>query len=101
MASKPKSEVNPGDTAPERPSRKPAATGAAGGKKAAPERAEPPRSDGDGLATLSGDELNAMISRAAYLRAQARGFEPGHEVEDWLAAEAEIRGMMGSARQKR
>ena len=101
MASKAKTEVNPGDTAPERASRKPAATGAAGVKKAAPERSGPPRSEGDGLARLSEDELNAMISRAAYLRAQARGFEPGHEVEDWLTAEAEIRAAMSGSRDKR
>jgi hypothetical protein len=30
------------------------------------------------------------IERAAYLRAVRRGFEPGHELEDWLAAEKEI-----------
>jgi hypothetical protein len=29
------------------------------------------------------------IAEAAYYKAQARGFEPGHEMEDWLAAEAE------------
>jgi hypothetical protein len=32
----------------------------------------------------------ALIAEAAYSRAQRRGFEPGHEEEDWLAAEAEI-----------
>ena len=32
----------------------------------------------------------AMIEEAAYFRAMKRGFEPGHEIEDWLAAEAEI-----------
>jgi hypothetical protein len=32
----------------------------------------------------------AMISEAAYFRSAHRGFEPGHEVDDWLAAEAEI-----------
>jgi Protein of unknown function (DUF2934) len=32
----------------------------------------------------------ALIARAAYLRAQNRGFMPGHEVADWLAAEAEV-----------
>jgi hypothetical protein len=31
-----------------------------------------------------------MIAEAAYLRAQMRNFLPGHEVEDWLAAEAEV-----------
>ena len=28
-----------------------------------------------------------MIELEAYLRAEQRGFEPGHELEDWLAAE--------------
>lgn len=32
----------------------------------------------------------AMIARAAYLRAEQRGFEPGKELDDWLAAAAEI-----------
>ena len=32
----------------------------------------------------------ALIARAAYFRAQNRGFEPGHEQADWLAAEAEV-----------
>ena len=32
----------------------------------------------------------ALIAEAAYSRAQSRGFEPGHEEEDWLAAEAEV-----------
>lgn len=31
-----------------------------------------------------------LITEAAYHRAEARGFEPGHELEDWLAAEAEV-----------
>ena len=32
----------------------------------------------------------AMIAEAAYYRAEARGFEAGHELEDWLDAEREI-----------
>jgi len=32
----------------------------------------------------------ALIARAAYFRAMNRGFAPGHEDEDWLAAEAEV-----------
>lgn len=31
-----------------------------------------------------------MIREAAYYHYMSRGFEPGHEVEDWLEAEAEI-----------
>jgi hypothetical protein len=30
------------------------------------------------------------IAENAYYRAQQRGFEPGHEVEDWLDAEREL-----------
>jgi hypothetical protein len=31
-----------------------------------------------------------MIAVAAYHRAQRRNFDPGHELEDWLEAEAEV-----------
>ncbi|HEU4652661.1 MAG TPA: DUF2934 domain-containing protein [Steroidobacteraceae bacterium] len=30
------------------------------------------------------------IAEAAYWRAERRGFHPGHELDDWLAAEREI-----------
>jgi hypothetical protein len=33
---------------------------------------------------------HAMIAEAAYYIAERRGFEPGHELEDWLCAEREI-----------
>jgi hypothetical protein len=32
----------------------------------------------------------ALIAEAAYYRAEKRGFAPGHEDEDWLAAENEV-----------
>ena len=35
-------------------------------------------------------DLQRWIAEAAYYRAQNRGFEPGGETQDWLAAEAEI-----------
>jgi len=35
-----------------------------------------------------------MISEGAYLRAERRGFAPGHEAEDWLAAEAEVDALL-------
>lgn len=35
-------------------------------------------------------ELYEMIREAAYYRAEKRGFAPGEELEDWLAAEKEI-----------
>lgn len=34
--------------------------------------------------------LQAMISEAAYFRAERRGFAPGNELADWLEAEQEI-----------
>ena len=30
------------------------------------------------------------IALLAYYKAEARGYEPGHELQDWLDAEAEI-----------
>ena len=35
-------------------------------------------------------QWRAMIAEAAYCRAERRGFEPGHELEDWLRAEVEV-----------
>ena len=36
------------------------------------------------------DEFRKMVAVNAYYRAQKRGFEPGHEMDDWLEAEQEI-----------
>ena len=36
------------------------------------------------------DARQRKIAIAAYLRAESRNFAPGHEVADWLAAEAEV-----------
>ena len=35
-----------------------------------------------------------LIAQSAYLRAERRGFAPGHETEDWLAAEAEVDALL-------
>ena len=42
-------------------------------------------------ATLVPINLEEEIRRLAYLMAERRGFEPGHEADDWLAAEREVR----------
>lgn len=43
------------------------------------------------IAELVGDEVrHRMIAEAAYFRAKHRGFSPGHELDDWLAAENEV-----------
>lgn len=36
------------------------------------------------------EDRAVSISRLAYLKAERRGFAPGHELEDWLAAENEV-----------
>ena len=36
------------------------------------------------------EDRGDSISKLAYLKAQRRGFAPGHELEDWLAAEDEV-----------
>jgi hypothetical protein len=36
------------------------------------------------------EQRTALIAEAAYFRAEKRGFAPGCETEDWLAAEAEV-----------
>jgi hypothetical protein len=41
-------------------------------------------------------ERERHIREAAYFRAQQRGFTPGHELEDWVAAEREVDGTSGS-----
>lgn len=38
-----------------------------------------------------------MIAEAAYYRAEKRGFEAGYELDDWLAAEADIAIAVGEA----
>jgi hypothetical protein len=39
---------------------------------------------------LTAESRHEAIARAAYYLAEARGFEPGHELDDWLAAEQQI-----------
>jgi hypothetical protein len=45
---------------------------------------------GTALRVVSGDERRLMICQAAYFLAEQRGFEAGHEMEDWLAAESQV-----------
>lgn len=37
------------------------------------------------------DDFEAMVAEAAYYLAEQRGFAPGSEMDDWLAAEAQVR----------
>ena len=44
----------------------------------------------DEATAFTPEERRRMIAEAAYYLAARRGFESGHDVEDWLAAEAEV-----------
>jgi hypothetical protein len=46
-----------------------------------------------GIVGCGQDLRRAMTAEAAYYRAERRGFKPGHELEDWLAAEADVRSL--------
>jgi hypothetical protein len=72
-------------------------------KKTPPRRRAPPRVTAieadvaPPVATrveISAQARYAMIQEAAYLRAERRGFAPGHDTEDWLSAEAEVDALL-------
>lgn len=35
-------------------------------------------------------DMTHRIAESAYYKAMQRGFEPGHEMDDWLEAESEL-----------
>ena len=43
---------------------------------------------------VSEDVRRGMIAEGAFLRAERRGFAPGHEAQDWLDAEAEVDALL-------
>ena len=45
---------------------------------------------GEARATVVPINLDDEIRRLAYLLSERRGFEPGHETDDWLTAENEV-----------
>ena len=63
-------------------------------RAAASRTAKSPVLDDHARAEVSPEELRKLISEAAYYRAKQRGFAPGHEVEDWIQAEAEVIGRL-------
>ena len=59
----------------------------------------PPRSrkspiDAPARVKVTAEARRSLIAETAYLRAERRGFVPGHDVEDWLAAEAEVDALL-------
>jgi Protein of unknown function (DUF2934) len=47
---------------------------------------------------VSDETRRSMISEAAYLRAEQRGFTAGYELEDWLLAEREVDVLLSANR---
>jgi hypothetical protein len=47
-------------------------------------------------AQVSDETRHAMIAESAYLRAERRGFAPGGEVADWMAAEQEVDALLNA-----
>jgi hypothetical protein len=54
----------------------------------------PARAKRPANAAVTAEARREMIAENAYLRAERRGFAPGHEVADWLAAEQEVDALL-------
>lgn len=67
--------------------KKPAASATTKKKTSSPGKA---KQASDTTFDISAEERWRMIANSAYLKAEARGFAPGHETEDWLKAEKEV-----------
>ena len=54
--------------------------------------AQPPSNSGvsRSSACIEPEARDALIAEGAYFRSAHRGFEPGHEVDDWLSSESAI-----------
>jgi Protein of unknown function (DUF2934). len=64
-------------------------------KKADPQPSTEAQSSPEGP-VCSLEEREHMISEAAYVRAEQRGFSSSNELDDWLQAEAEIDSLIQS-----
>jgi Protein of unknown function (DUF2934) len=47
--------------------------------------------------SIAPEQRQAMICDAAYFLSERRGFGPGHELDDWLAAEGEIDRLLAAS----
>jgi len=47
---------------------------------------------------MDDDHRHAIIAQHAYYLSERRGFEPGHELDDWLSAERDIEQLSDSPR---
>jgi DUF2934 family protein len=54
-----------------------------------PIRVLPPHVD-----PVTEEQRRELVAVTAYYLAESRNFEPGHEDEDWLTAESQVRGLV-------
>lgn len=66
--------------------------------KTTPHPGAPATEHGTLESACTADERCALIAQAAYARAEKRGFAPGSEMDDWLAAEIEVDQRLNNAR---
>ncbi|HUJ54144.1 MAG TPA: DUF2934 domain-containing protein [Steroidobacteraceae bacterium] len=59
-----------------------------------PPRARKSPSEVPARVKVTAEARRGLIAETAYLRAERRGFAPGHDVDDWLAAEAEVDALL-------
>ncbi|HVO07965.1 MAG TPA: DUF2934 domain-containing protein [Burkholderiaceae bacterium] len=58
---------------------------------------EQQESEPNGLARMDPELRHQMVATAAYYIAEQRGFVPGHELADWMAAEAAVDASLQTA----
>jgi hypothetical protein len=93
MATSKRTPRRPGSARPENGA---GATADTAATPAAPKaRTRKPRATASAARALNMEDRHSSIARAAYFRSQNRGFLPGFELEDWLAAEAEVDRRLG------
>jgi hypothetical protein len=47
-------------------------------------------------ATVATVDAAGAVAERAYFKALSRGFTPGHELEDWVAAEREVAALLAA-----
>ena len=56
-----------------------------------------PKSSAAVTRSVSADQRHAMIAESAYRRAEARGFQGGDPMQDWLEGEREVDALLSRA----
>lgn len=77
--------------------RQPASTGSTARPPKTAPAPEAPEPDGPAQPSAAAFDREQAIREMAYACFEARGCEPGHELDDWLQAEAQVQQARGSS----